>query len=333
VARLISKLCGAEDAIVVNNNAAAVLLMLGALAKGKDVIISRGELVEIGGGFRIPEVMEQSGCNLKEVGATNRTRLSDYQNAIREDSTGALLKVHTSNYRVIGFTEETPLSELAALGRKHRLPVLYDLGGGSLIPLERYGIQGEPCVSDCVAAGADVLCFSGDKLLGGPQAGIIIGKKEAIGKIKKHPLARAMRIDKLTLAALEATLRLYLEPEKAISDIPVLRMLTENKENLNQKAMRLLAKLENLGSQVGVTSCESQVGGGSVPMHALPSAAVQISPRSISVTTLERNLRALDTPIIGRICKERLLLDLRTVDEHDFDYIASSLLDILEGEG
>lgn len=332
VAGLLRELTGAEDALVVNNNASAVLLMLCALARGGEVIVSRGELVEIGGAFRIPDVMAQSGCALREAGTTNRTRAADYENAIVPGRTSALFKAHTSNFRIVGFTEEVPLAELVGLGRRHGLPVLYDLGGGSMLPLEQYGIRGEPCVSRCVAEGADILSFSGDKLLGGPQAGIVVGRAEYISKMKKHPLARAVRIDKLTLAALEATLRLYRDPELAISEIPTLSMLTAPRNSLLKKAESLAGILGPLGEQVSVVECEGQTGGGTAPMQELPSAAVSIRPDGIGVDELERQLRGCEVPIVARIARDSLLLDARTIEERDFEYIAGRLLCILGGK-
>ena len=237
---LLCALTGAEDALVVNNNAAAVLLVLNALSEGKEAIVSRGELIEIGGEFRIPDVMEKSGARLREVGTTNRTRLSDYERAIVPE-TGIILKVHTSNFRIMGFTEEADLASLVALGKKHHLPVVDDLGSGCLIELDRYGLEREPTVRDCLAAGADVVTFSGDKLLGGPQAGIILGKREFLERIRKNPLNRALRIDKLTLAALEATMVKYLRPAEALADIRVLRALTEPVADVKKRAKRLAA--------------------------------------------------------------------------------------------
>lgn len=334
VERLICRLTGAESAIAVNNNAAAVLLILSAMTKGKEVVISRGELVEIGGSFRVPEVMEQGGCILREVGATNKTHLADYENAIN-DATGALLKVHTSNYRIVGFSESVPLSELVELGRRHRLPVIEDLGSGALLPLERFGITGEPCVQGSVAAGADVICFSGDKLLGGPQAGIIIGKKKHIETLKKHPLMRAFRIDKLTLAALEATLRAYLDERGAVSELPVLRMLAATADELREKAkklIKLLAELPREDAKTELIPSEGQVGGGSVPHQALPSWAVAIEPLKISVDELETRLRLGNPAVIGRINRGLLLLDARTLFERDFPVIARAVVDAIGGE-
>ncbi|MCL2580775.1 MAG: L-seryl-tRNA(Sec) selenium transferase [Oscillospiraceae bacterium] len=329
VSGLLTRLTGAEDALVVNNNAAAVLLMLAALAKGREVIVSRGELVEIGGSFRIPEVMEQSGCTLREVGATNRTRMSDYQKAIGEH-TGALLKAHTSNYKILGFTQEVKPAELATLAAEHDLPFLYDLGSGSMINL---GLPDEPSVDACISAGADVVCFSGDKLLGGPQAGIIVGKKRYLSAMKKHPLARALRIDKLTLAALEATLRLYLDPDLARREIPTLRMLFAPLESLREAAEKLVGLLVPAGDQVALLEDEGQVGGGSAPTQTLPGWVVAVNPRDISVDALERRLRGVNPAIVARIAKDRLIIDPRAVDESDYGYIAGRLLAALTGEG
>jgi L-seryl-tRNA(Ser) seleniumtransferase len=328
VEKLLVNLTGAEGALVVNNNAAAVLLSLSALFKDKEVIVSRGELIEIGGAFRIPDIMMQSGCALKEVGTTNRTRLSDFENAINE-RTGALLKAHTSNFKIVGFTEEVALKDMVGLGRQHNLPVIYDLGRGSLLPLEPFGICDEPDVISCVKAGADILTFSGDKLLGGPQAGIIVGKKELIEKIKKHPLARALRIDKLTLAALEATLRLYLDPEKAKAEIPALKMLSAKQSDLHEKAGCLYTALSPIKDQIRVVEAQAQVGGGSVPSQMLPSVALEVLPRDMKVTELEQHLRHSETPIIARIAHDCLLIDMRTVEEGDFPYLANCLIRVL----
>jgi len=330
VSGLLTRLTGGEAALVVNNNAAAVLLMLASLAGGQEVIVSRGELVEIGGSFRIPEVMEQSGCTLREVGATNRTRISDYEKAIHPEKTGALLKAHTSNYKIMGFTQEVSPRELAALGAEHGLPFLYDLGSGPLLPLTPFGIADEPHVAECISAGADVVCFSGDKLLGGPQAGIIVGKSTYIDKMKNHPLARALRIDKLTLAALEATLRLYLDPELAAVQIPTLRMLSATPQSLIEAARRLAALLRSAGDQVALLEDAGQIGGGSAPTQLLPGTVIAVTPRTVSLTELERRLRCCQPAIIARIAKERLLIDPRTIDEADFEYLAGRLIAALE---
>ena len=321
VQELLCRITGAESAMVVNNNAAAVLLILSSMAAGGEVITSRGELVEIGGSFRIPEIMEQCGCRLREVGATNKTHLRDYRKAIGED-TRALLKVHTSNYRILGFSESVPLAELVALGRETGLPVIEDLGSGCLIDLKQLGIYDEPTVIDSVKAGVDVISFSGDKLLGGPQAGIIIGKKQWIDQFKSHPLTRAMRVDKMTLAALEATLRAYLDPARAMEEIPTLRMLAATPAELKNRAERLCALMREAGVDAQVVEDEDQVGGGSVPCQTLPAFAVAVNPAARSVDGMERALRGLDRPIIGRIVHDRYLFDVRTLWEEDFSYIA-----------
>ena len=320
---LLCRLTGAESALVVNNNAAAVLLVLSALTKGGQVVVSRGELVEIGGSFRVPEITEACGAQLKEVGTTNKTHLFDYEKAITPE-TKALLKVHTSNYRIVGFTETPSLAALVELGHKHGLPVVEDLGSGSLVNLEQFGIHDEPSVPDSLKAGVDVLSFSGDKLLGGPQAGIILGKKKYIDILKKHPLTRAMRVDKMTLAALEATLRSY--ETGCLTEIPVLDMLSAPSETLRQKAETLAAMLRSSGVHVSVVPVNSQVGGGSVPNQNLPSFAVA---HTGNVNALEKTLRLGLRPIIGRIHNDAYLLDVRTLWEEDFPVIAAAIKEAL----
>ncbi len=322
---LLCRLTGAEAALVVNNNAAAVLLMLTALCAGREVVVSRGELVEIGGSFRVPEVMAQGGAILREVGTTNKTHLRDYEAAIDPEVTGALLKVHTSNYKVVGFTGEVDIAALSRLGRDRGIPVLYDLGSGALAPLGEWGpalLGSEPTAAEQIRRGADLVCFSGDKLLGGPQAGIVVGKKALIDKLKTHPLARALRIDKLTLSALEATLRLYLEPQEALAHIPTLNMLCISDQQLSAKAHRLLEALPpgDYGAEVQPT--QGQAGGGSFPGQDLPSYAVAVLPEAMSLEQLERCLREFEVPIIARIYKERLLLDVRTIDDGQFSTIS-----------
>jgi L-seryl-tRNA(Ser) seleniumtransferase len=324
---IICRLTGAEAAMVVNNNAAAVMLVLSAMAKGKEVIVSRGQLVEIGGSFRVPDVMSQSGAVLREIGTTNKTHLWDYENAANEN-TAALMKVHTSNYRILGFTKEVESEELVELGKKLNLPVIEDLGSGVLLDLQKYGLPYEPTVQSAVKAGMDVVTFSGDKMLGGPQAGIIIGKKQYIDRMRKHPLTRAFRIDKLTLAALEVTLKLYLDEKTAIKEIPVLRMLTMSTEELNEKANRLYNEiLKRLGDRCCVTVDEgfSEVGGGSMPTHELPTKTVSISVSNLSVDKLEKALRGFRTPIITRISKDRLIIDVRTVFEEEMSIISDAI--------
>ena len=320
---LLCRLTGAESAMVVNNNAAAVLLILSALAAGGEVVTSRGELVEIGGSFRVPDIMEACGAALREVGTTNKTHLSDYERAIGE-STRALMKVHTSNFRVVGFTETVGRAELAALAHAHGLPVIEDLGSGCLTPLEPFGIRGEPTVQDSIRAGVDVVSFSGDKLLGGPQAGIILGNRAYIDKLRRHPLARAMRVDKLTLAALEATLRAYADGT-AEREIPTLRMLALTEDELRGQAEALCALLTAHGIDAEVTDGQEPVGGGSVPAQPLPACAVAVRPRRCSVDTLERLLRTRRTPIIVRIAHERVLLSMRTLRSEQFGAILEAL--------
>jgi L-seryl-tRNA(Ser) seleniumtransferase len=281
--------------------------------------VSRGELVEIGGAFRVPDVIQQGGAILREVGATNKTRLSDYERAVQPGVTGGLLKVHTSNYKIVGFTEEASLEALTDLGKKHDLPVIYDLGSGLLIDGKQFGLTDEPNVPEAVASGADVITFSGDKLLGGPQCGLLIGRRAALEPLKKHPLTRALRLDKLSLAALEATLRLYLEPERAVREIPVLSMLSAAPGDLRRKAETLAGML---GDGAEAVPLEGQVGGGSVPGQSLPSWGVSLDP------ALEPRLRAWQTPIIARIHKEQLLLDVRTVREEQFKIVAEALAGI-----
>ena len=316
---ILCRLTGAESALVVNNNAAAVLLVLSALTQGGQVIVSRGELVEIGGSFRIPEIMEACGAQLKEVGATNKTHLRDYETAVN-GQTKALMKVHTSNYRIVGFSETPALSDLVALGHNYDLPVIEDLGSGCLLDLKSFGIHDEPSVQDSLKAGVDVVSFSGDKLLGGPQAGIILGKKKYLDILKKHPLNRAMRIDKMTLAALEATLRSY-ETGSTV-EIPVVGMLAAESETLHQKAQQLASMLTAAGIEVEITATEGRVGGGSVPNHILPSYAVAFTGE---VNAMEETLRLGVTPIIGRIHDGKYLLDVRTLFECDFPAIVEAV--------
>jgi L-seryl-tRNA(Ser) seleniumtransferase len=327
VRELLCLLSGAEDAMVVNNNAAAVLLALNTLAAGKDALVSRGELVEVGGEFRIPEVMEKSGACLREVGSTNRTRIADYEGALGA-ATGIILKVHTSNFRITGFTEETGLEALVALGKKHGVPVMDDLGSGCFIELDRYGLEREPTVRDVLATGVDVVTFSGDKLLGGPQAGIILGKSAILQKIKRNPLNRALRIDKLTLAALEATMIEYLEPEKAVCNLRVLKALTEPPASVKKRARKLLAagkKAAGDGAALSLKQGASLAGGGSLPTCEIPTTLVCILPKSISPSKLEKRLRALDVPVIARIADDEVLLDARTIAPEEIPLIRDGL--------
>ena len=331
---IICDLTGAEAALVVNNNAAAVLISLDTLAKGREVIVSRGQLVEIGGSFRIPDVMARSGATLVEVGATNRTHLHDYEDAITDD-TAMLLRVHTSNFRIIGFTSEVSADEMVLLAQQKGLASMEDLGSGSLIDLSKYGFPKEPTVQEIVKAGVDVVTFSGDKLLGGPQAGIIVGNKSIIEKIKKNPLNRALRIDKFTLAALESVLREYYDIEEALKAIPTLRMLTTPSQTLKKRAQSLLRRIKAKVAE----SCElrliptvSMVGGGALPGFNIDSWALQLSPLTMKLVQMERGLRKLTTPVIGRIEHNCLLLDVRTIQDRELNELAALLIQFFEGE-
>ncbi|WP_312281131.1 L-seryl-tRNA(Sec) selenium transferase [Oscillibacter sp.] len=324
---LLTRLTGAESALVVNNNAAAVLLILSAMAEGGEVVVSRGELVEIGGSFRVPEIMETCGARLREVGTTNKTRLGDYEKAIGPD-TRALMKVHTSNFRVVGFTQTVSPAELAALGRSRGLPTIEDLGSGSLVNLARLGLRDEPTVQESVAAGMDVVSFSGDKLLGGPQAGIIVGREESLSLLREHPLYRAVRVDKMTLAALEATLRAYVE-ETAETELPTLVMLAQSPEMLRMRAQRLCALAREAGVDAEVVPEEDQVGGGSVPTQTLPSFAMAVTPGRGGVDALEAAMRLRERPVIGRVAHDRYLLDARTLREDEFSCIVDALKECL----
>lgn len=319
LAELLCQITGAEDACIVNNNAAAVLLMLAATAAGKEVVVSRGELVEIGGAFRIPDVMRQAGCVLHEVGTTNRTHAKDYRAAVN-DNTALLMKVHTSNYQVEGFTKAVDEAELAALGCELNVPVIADLGSGSLVDLSHYGLPKEPMPQEMIAAGVSLVSFSGDKLLGGPQAGIIVGKRDLIAQLQAHPLKRALRADKMTLAALDATLRLYLHPEKLAERLPTLRLLTRDADAIHAQCVRLQAQIAPHFAQfdVRVEPCQSQIGSGSLPVDRLPSAALTFTPkdgRGSQLEALSMRWRALPAPVIGRIYDGRLWLDLRCLED------------------
>lgn len=330
---LLCRLTGAEAGLVVNNNAAAVLLVLSALAGDRQVIVSRGQLVEIGGSFRIPDVMKQSGAILVEVGTTNKTHLPDYARAVNEE-TALLLKVHTSNYKIIGFTAEVSAPELVKLGREHGIPVYEDLGSGVLVDFSRFGLTHEPTVRESVAAGVDVVTCSGDKLFGGPQGGIIVGRQELIGKIKRHPLTRALRVDKFTLAAMEATLRLYFDEAQAVTRIPTLAMITLTREELRRRAERLAVCIREkapAACEIEIVDGYSQVGGGALPEENIPTCLVAVNPLNIAVNQLEEKLRFMDPPVLARIQKERLLLDPRTLLEGDMELIACHLKKILQG--
>ncbi|HST07351.1 MAG TPA: L-seryl-tRNA(Sec) selenium transferase [Gemmatimonadaceae bacterium] len=306
---LLCQLTGAEDALVVNNCAAAIVLSLNALALRKEVLVSRGELVEIGGSFRIPEIMARSDSRLVEVGTTNRTHDDDYRRAITP-KTGAIVKVHRSNFAIEGFTSDVSVEKLAFIAAEHGLPVIHDLGSGLLVSLDEYGLTGEPTASAAVASGATVVLMSGDKLLGGPQAGIILGKSSVVARLRKNPFARAMRVDKLTLSALEATLRIYLEPERALREIPVLAMLTEDVKALESRARSIVAALREHEIAGDAVASTASVGGGAFPTAVIPSFAVAMTG---DARGLERRLRDADPPVIGRISDARMLLDLRSV--------------------
>ena len=344
VGELIKELTGAEDAMVVNNNAAATMIVLATLGKGKEVVVSRGELVEIGGSFRIPDIMKQSGAYLTEVGTSNKTKISDYENVIltKDDveklewgdldrgmerfETGALMKVHKSNYDIIGFTEETTIEELAELGEKKGIPVIFDMGNGLMLDMSEYGLN-EPTIPASLKAGADVVLFSGDKLLGGPQAGIIVGKREYIKAMKKHPLARALRVDKMTFAALEATVLKYRDPKLALRDIPVLRMIASSEEVLRERAERLIEAIKkaNKDAVCEIVEVEDQIGGGSAPLVRLPGLAVYVQDGNKSADRTERKLRKAEIPVIARINDDRLLLCVRTITDDEIDLIAEAL--------
>lgn len=330
VQKILCELSGAEDALVVNNNAAALLLSLNTLAAGKEVIVSRGELVEIGGEFRIPEVMEKSGACLREVGTTNRTRLADYEKAIGPE-TGLILKVHTSNFRIVGFTEDAVLPSLVALGKTRGIPVMYDLGSGCFAELDCYGLEREPTVSDVLETGVSIITFSGDKLLGGPQAGIILGRRNVLQEIKQNPLNRALRIDKLTLAALEATMMQYFQPDRAISRLRVLKALTEPLKDVDKRAKKLLSLLRKErweGVIMSVKKGFSMSGGGSLPTQEIPTILLSLVSKHLSPSNLEERLRYLEIPIIARIADDEVLFDLRTIEEEEFPSIKNGLRQI-----
>ncbi len=344
VGNLIAELTGAEDAMVVNNNAAATMIVLASMGAGKEIIVSRSELVEIGGAFRIPDIMSQSGAFLQEVGTSNKTKPSDDEKAImtkemlaeepwkndprgtRRFETGALMKVHKSNYDILGFTEEASLEDLVEIGKKHDLPVIFDMGNGLMLDMSEYGLR-EPNIPASLATGIDVMLFSGDKLLGGPQAGIIVGKKKYISRMKKHPLARAMRVDKMTFAALEATLAKYKDPKIALRDIPVLNMISASGDEMKAKAKRLADEIAkaNSGLELEIVAVKDQIGGGSAPMVRLPGWAVSVRDGSRSADSIERRLRKGKVPVVARIHDDMLLLCVRTVFEDEFGLIADAL--------
>ena len=319
VEELLVHLTGAEAATVVNNNAAAVLLALNTLASGKEVIVSRGELIEIGGAFRIPEIMARSGALLKEVGTTNRTHPADYEQAITE-RTGLLLKVHTSNYKIVGFVADVALPDLVAIGRTHRLPVMEDLGSGALVDLSAYGLPKEPVVAERIAAGADIVTFSGDKVLGGPQSGLVVGTAACVNQISRNPLHRALRCGKLTIAALEATLRLYRESADLARDIPTLHAFTRPLAEMEAMAKPLIPALAAaLGSafRVSLEDSTSQVGSGALPTEEIPSKAIVIEHDNMGANRIAERFRGARPPILGRVKDDRFLLDLRTILDPD----------------
>lgn len=332
IERLLAQLSGAEAALVVNNNSGAVLLALTALGRGREAVVSRGELVEIGGAFRIPDVMEAGGLQLREVGTSNRTHLRDYRQAINEQ-TALLLKVHTSNYRILGFTKEVPARDLRPLADEHDLVLMEDLGSGLLTDLSGFGLEREPTVPEVVASGVDVVTFSGDKLLGGPQAGLIVGKEQHIETMRRHPLARALRIDKLTLAALEATLRLYLKPADAMAELPLMGMFAADPQEQQKRCQRLLERLqrEEMAVELRLIEDTTRVGGGAMPLTELPDWAVEIAPLQASLPEVAKRLRAFTPAVVTRIQNERLLVNLRAVFPEEEDLLAQILIAGLRG--
>lgn len=330
---LLQTLTGAEDVIVVNNNAAAVMLVLSTVAKDKEVIVSRGELVEIGGSFRIPRVMAHSGAILKEVGSTNKTHRADYEEAI-SDQTAALMKVHTSNFKVLGFTQSVDISELRTLADQYNLPVIDDLGSGVFLDLRKYGLEYEPTVMDSLAKGADIVTFSGDKLMGGAQCGVIVGKREWIAKMKKNHLLRALRVDKMTISALTATLSLYLKEEGLEQNVPVLRMLSATKEQLTEKAQALYdavcAHNPNAKDQIVVKEMDSMVGGGSLPTQLMPSCGLEILPKRCTTSRFEHSMRTSAPHIVGRTAEDRYYLDVRTIFEQELTLVAEKIANLLD---
>lgn len=332
VEALLCRLTGAEAAAVVNNNAAAVLIGLNTMSAGKEAVVSRGQLVEIGGSFRIPDIMERSGARMVEVGTTNRTHARDFEKAIT-DETGLLLSVHPSNYEVVGFTSEVTLAELVGIGHARGVPVLHDLGAGCLVDTRTLGLGYEPLVSDSVDAGADLVTFSGDKILGGPQCGILVGTRDAIGRVRENPLMRALRCDKLTYAALEATLQLYLEPDRLTERHPVMRMLSEPVDSVRARAEGLAKRLDGVAAEVTVVDAEGQVGSGALPTEKIPSVAVRVRPTDGGVDDLAARLRDRDLPVVGYTRDDALHLDARTIDTGDVEAVAEAVRAALEGTG
>jgi L-seryl-tRNA(Ser) seleniumtransferase len=329
---LLCELTGAEASMVVNNNAAATMLILNTMAENREVIISRGQLVEIGGAFRIPDVMRRSNAIMVEVGTTNRTHLKDYEAAINE-RTAILIRVHMSNYRITGFTKEVALDDIVKLGRKHNIPVVDDLGSGALIDLSKFGLPKEPLVQESVAAGADVICFSGDKLIGGPQAGIIVGKKQYIDAMKKNPLTRALRSGKLTYAVLEATLRLFLDEEKLLKEHALMQIFLKPVNQIEKETKSLYKKLQNLvGEKIEmvVRDSLSEIGGGSLATESMPAKVLAIKPKKLTVEELAKRMRFYDPPVFGRIEKDEFLLDFRTIRSDEIEIIAQALKNSLD---
>ena len=327
VEEILKELTSAEAAMVVNNNAAAVFVSLETLARGREVIVSRGQLVEIGGSFRIPDVMRKSGARMVEVGTTNKTHLTDYETAISPD-TALLLKVHTSNFQVIGFTEDVPMSDLVELGSRYNIPVVEDLGSGCLVDFSEYGLIREPTVQESLDQGASLVTFSGDKLLGGPQAGIILGQEDLVAAIKQNQLSRALRIDKLTLLALEETLRIYRDKEAAVREIPTLKMICRSHRSLAKKADRLLkliGKLKTDNFSIELTDGNSMVGGGALPLLELPTRLLGLVPGKLSARSLEVRLRSYDPPVITRVEKERVFFDVRTIQERELKIVSEAI--------
>ncbi len=338
IQHLSTQITGSEGSLIVNNNAAAVLVCLNTLAKGKEVIVSRGELVEIGGSFRVPDIMKSSGAILKEVGTTNKTHIYDYEKAITEN-TALLLKVHQSNFRMTGFTQFPTIQELLSIGKRFNLPVMFDLGSGCLIDLKPYGIHIEPSVQEIIKTGVDIVTFSGDKLLGGPQGGIIAARTDLIDLISKNPLMRAIRVDKMTLAAFEATLKAYLDEEKAQTAIPTLRMLMEEKETIKKRAQKVLLKLRRtIGfsidefADISIAKDFSQSGGGALPEAKFETYAISIKPYKLSANAFEKKLRLNSRPIIARIHEDRVILDMRTVQNKEIEILIDGIIQSLEAD-
>ncbi|MBW2028210.1 MAG: L-seryl-tRNA(Sec) selenium transferase [Deltaproteobacteria bacterium] len=327
VEALLTDLTSAEAAMVVNNNAAAVLVALETLAKGREVIVSRGQLVEIGGSFRIPDVMRKSGARMVEVGTTNKTHLYDYEEKVGPE-TALLLKVHRSNFEIVGFTEEVEIPDLVSLGRRHGIPVMEDLGSGCLVDLSQYGIPKEPTAREALMQGIDIVTFSGDKLLGGPQAGIILGSKHLVEEIRKNQLSRALRIDKLTLLALEETLRIYRDEREALREIPTLRMISQGYRELRKKARRLVRMIgteESRNLSMHLSQGFSRIGGGALPSQELPTCVLNLSPKEMSARDMEERLRSHDPPVIVRVERDTVLLDVRTIQDNELKVVAGAI--------